>query len=174
MKEELDVLGMLDLMTLPGFCVQQGQIAACNAAARALLFTPGMEISELLQTGQKEYAAFTDGCLYLTLCCCGVSHAASLRRIADRIEEIHKGIGGMSEKYRGPQLFAHDQGKDQPHQDRRKHRAAEDRTVFFWINRKLALLHRRTSLPNSWFIIPRPHEKSNLFFKKALVNGGTV
>lgn len=83
MKEELDVLGMLDLMTLPGFCVRQGRIAACNAAAQALLFAPGMEITQLLQTGQREYAAFSGGCLYLTVSCCGVSHAASLRRYGD-------------------------------------------------------------------------------------------
>ena len=59
--------GMLDLMIRPGFCVENNQIVYANPSAQALLLQPGMDIRELLLTGQEEYAAFREGCLYLQL-----------------------------------------------------------------------------------------------------------
>lgn len=59
--------GMLDLMIRPGFCVQNNQIIYANQAAHALLLQSGMDVRELLLTGQDEYAAFRKGCLYLQL-----------------------------------------------------------------------------------------------------------
>lgn len=67
MEEKKDLLGMLDLMTQPGFCVKDNCITAVNAAAKGLFLTPGMEVQSLLLTGREEYAAFSGGCLYLTV-----------------------------------------------------------------------------------------------------------
>lgn len=83
MNEELDVLGMIELMALPGFCVQQGQITHCNSAAQALLFAPGMKVSEILKDGAQEYSSFSEGCLFLTLVCAGIRYSASVRRYRD-------------------------------------------------------------------------------------------
>ena len=59
--------GMLDLLIRPGFYVQNHTIVYANQAAQALLLPPGMDIRELLLTGQEEYASFREGCLYLQL-----------------------------------------------------------------------------------------------------------
>ena len=67
MEERLDALGMLDLMVRPGFCVKDNVIVKANQAALSLMLTPGSTICDLLHTGKNEYAAFQDGCLYLTL-----------------------------------------------------------------------------------------------------------
>ncbi len=67
MNERNDITGMLDLLTLPGFCVQNQIITAANAAAEGLLLSVGTDISGLFLTGKQEYAAFAGGCLYLTL-----------------------------------------------------------------------------------------------------------
>jgi len=67
MEYKKDPFGMLDLMIRPGFCVKENRIVHVNAAAKALLLTPGMEIAPLLQTGREEYDTFQGGCLYLKL-----------------------------------------------------------------------------------------------------------
>jgi len=67
MEMKKEISGMLDLMTRPGFFVKDDQITAVNLAAQGMLLTPGTNIRELLLTGQEEYAAFQEGCLYLTL-----------------------------------------------------------------------------------------------------------
>ena len=67
MEEKKDTLGMLDLVIRPGFCVRNNQIVKVNQAAESLFITPGTDIRPLLLTGAEEYAAFTGGCLYLTL-----------------------------------------------------------------------------------------------------------
>lgn len=59
--------GMLDLLIRPGFCVQNHTIVYANQAAQALLLSSGMDIRELLLTGQEEYHGFREGCLYLQL-----------------------------------------------------------------------------------------------------------
>lgn len=81
MEERTDALGMLDLMVQPGFCVQNNTIVKVNPAAAALLLTPGREIRDLLLTGKEEYAAFQDGCLYLTLQFGGENWGASVTRM---------------------------------------------------------------------------------------------
>ena len=58
---------MLDLLTYPAFSVADGKISYCNEAASSLFLFPGTDIFSLLQTGQEEYAAFTEGHLYLTV-----------------------------------------------------------------------------------------------------------
>ena len=83
MDERNDIMGMLDLMVLPGFCVENQKITKVNPAAQGLLLTPGTEILPLLRTGQQEYAAFRGGCLYLTLSIGGLSCGASVTRVGN-------------------------------------------------------------------------------------------
>ncbi|MBQ7001918.1 MAG: HAMP domain-containing histidine kinase [Oscillospiraceae bacterium] len=67
MERKIDCFGMLDLMMRPGFCVKNTEIVHVNPAAQAFLLTVGTDIQTLLLTGQEEYRAFTDGCLYVKL-----------------------------------------------------------------------------------------------------------
>jgi len=67
MEDQKDVLGLLDLLTAPGFCVKNNQIIRVNAAASALLFAEGMDVSGILSSGQEEYRHFSGGCLCLTV-----------------------------------------------------------------------------------------------------------
>ncbi len=84
MEGKKEVSGMLDLMLQPGFCVKENQIIQVNAAAQALLITPGSDVRELLRTGQAEYDAFGSGCLYLKLKLPGQDRGASVTRVADQ------------------------------------------------------------------------------------------
>ena len=83
MEEKKDTLGMLDLVIRPGFCVKENQIIKVNQAAESLFITPGTDIRPLLLTGSEEYAAFTGGCLYLTLSLSSHSCGASVTRVDD-------------------------------------------------------------------------------------------
>lgn len=84
MDERNDIMGMLDLMVCPGFCVKNQKIEKLNPAAESLLLTPGTDIQQLLLTGRQEYGEFQGGCLYLTLSVGGQSYGASVSRIGDR------------------------------------------------------------------------------------------
>lgn len=83
-----DVLGLLDR---PAFCVQNGIITAVNAAAAGRMIETGTPISDILQTGQEEYQAFSDGCLYLSLSVAEQTLGASVTKMPDcdifRIEQ---------------------------------------------------------------------------------------
>lgn len=81
MNERNDIMGMLDLMVLPGFCVQNNMIIKLNPAAEGLLLEPGMDIHPLLHTGRQEYLDFSGGCLYLTLSLGGQFCGASVTRV---------------------------------------------------------------------------------------------
>ena len=83
MEERLDALGMLDLMVPPGFCVKDNVIIKANQAALGMLLTPGRTVADLLHTGKEEYAAFQNGCLYLTLKLDGENWAASVTRMGE-------------------------------------------------------------------------------------------
>lgn len=78
-----DMLGMLDLMVCPGFCVKEKEIVKVNPAARGLLLEPGTDVRALLLTGREEYDAFRGGCLYLSLSISGQAHGASVVRMED-------------------------------------------------------------------------------------------
>ena len=67
MEEQKNALGMLDLLTAPGFCVKENKIIKVNAAAAALLFEEGMDVSAMLSSGSSEYKAFSHGCLCLSV-----------------------------------------------------------------------------------------------------------
>lgn len=83
MDERNNIMGMLDLMVSPGFCVQNHTIIKRNPAAESLLLPQGTDILPLLHTGQQEYAEFESGCLYLTLCLGGQLFGASVTRLGD-------------------------------------------------------------------------------------------
>ncbi len=72
---------MLDLLMRPAFSVKDGIVTARNRAAAQYMIEPGCPISQLLATGQEEYAAFRDGCLYLQLSICDKSRGASVTHI---------------------------------------------------------------------------------------------
>ena len=80
MEQLENMIGMLDLMVRPGFCVKDGVIAGVNQSAGARMICPGTPIRELLLTGQEEYSEFTGGCLYLTLDLGGQHTGASVTR----------------------------------------------------------------------------------------------
>ena len=80
MDQELDAMGMLDLIVRPGFCVKDQIVVKCNPAAQALLLREGMEVAPILAIGKTEYSEFTGGCLYLTLDIFGVQAGASVYR----------------------------------------------------------------------------------------------
>ncbi len=83
MDEKKDIMGMLDLLVSPGFCVQNQKIVKLNPAAESLLLAQGTDILPLLHTGHQEYADFEGGCLYLTLCLGGQHFGASVTRLGD-------------------------------------------------------------------------------------------
>lgn len=76
-------LGLLDLMTRPGFCVKDKKIVKINSAAESLRLELDSPVNKWLATGKKEYLEFTEGCLYLTLDIYGVHRGASVTRMGD-------------------------------------------------------------------------------------------
>lgn len=83
MEEKNNCFAVLDLMLQPGFCVKDHIITNVNQAAEGLLITPGLDIRNFLLTGSEEYAAFTGGCLYLTLNLSQNGRGASVTRMED-------------------------------------------------------------------------------------------
>lgn len=67
MEKKSEILGLLDMMTRPGFCTKDFVIVKANPAARQLMLETGMDIRELLCTGIEELDNLSDGCLCLTL-----------------------------------------------------------------------------------------------------------
>lgn len=83
MEEQKDSLRLLDMMTQPVFCVKENRIVNVNAAAQQLFLMEGQELAPLLLTGSEEYAAFREGCLYLTLDIAGQPTEACVRKWED-------------------------------------------------------------------------------------------
>lgn len=83
MEEQKDALGMLDLLTVPGFCVKNNQIIKANPAASALFFAEGMDVSGIVSSGLEEYLQFSGGCLCLTVEKEGIVWNASVTRQQD-------------------------------------------------------------------------------------------
>ena len=83
MEQQYDALELLDLMREPAFCVRGGIIVKVNPAASAYLIETGSEAAALLLTGAEEYAAFSGGCLYLTLKVGGGPMGAAVTRVQD-------------------------------------------------------------------------------------------
>lgn len=72
---------MLELMESPAFCVKDGIILYANRAALQRMVAVNTDITQLLATGEEEYAAFTKGCLYLSVTIAGASCGASVTRM---------------------------------------------------------------------------------------------
>ncbi len=83
MAQSNDIFGMLNLMVRPGFCVRDGKIVEINQNAEGFMLSPGDAIAPLLHTGHEEYAAFTGGCLYLTLKLADQIRGASVTRMGE-------------------------------------------------------------------------------------------
>ena len=67
MEFQTDLPGWLNRYSCPAFFVKENIITFCNQVAESCLLSPGMDIRELLLTGDEEYAGFQGGCLYLKL-----------------------------------------------------------------------------------------------------------
>lgn len=89
---------ILELMDRAAFCVIDGRIVYANAAASARLICAGDPVAPLIQIGAEEYAAFCQGCLYLTLSIGGARCDASVTAI----DECHvfSLTGGSTEQLR--------------------------------------------------------------------------
>ena len=81
MEVQKELSEMLEHIPQPGFCVMENQVAALNAAARGLFLAAGTDIRPLLLTGREEYAAFSGGCLCLTLKVGDQSRSAVVTRV---------------------------------------------------------------------------------------------
>ena len=83
MVEHSDRIALVELMLRPAFCVKDYTMIHVNRAAESLLLTAGTDVRELLLTGKEEYAAFSGGCLYLTLQLSATQMGASVVRVED-------------------------------------------------------------------------------------------
>lgn len=83
MEETKNIMGMLDLMVRPAFCVKDGEILHANQAAQSYMISPGTPVCDLLSTGLEEYGDFSEGCLYLTLQLGGRGCGAAVTRFED-------------------------------------------------------------------------------------------
>lgn len=64
---ERELARILELPVCPAFTVEDGRLRLVNDKAAAMLLRPGDPVEPLLATGAAELAAFTDGCLCLTV-----------------------------------------------------------------------------------------------------------
>ena len=76
-----NIIQMLELMLQPAFAAKDGRIVYLNQAAQSCMLENDSELSNLILSGQDEYAQFSDGCLYLTLTVAGHTQNASVTRI---------------------------------------------------------------------------------------------
>lgn len=81
MEQSRDLAGMLDLIIRPAFAVTDGVVHYTNPAAKSCMIDLGTPVSELMETGEEEYAGMTGGCLYLTLLIQGQRFEASATRM---------------------------------------------------------------------------------------------
>lgn len=83
MEQITHVMEMLNLMMHPAFCVRHGILLGVNPEAQRCMLTQGMAVTDILSTGKEEYAAFSSGCLYLTVNVCQHTWGASVTRVDD-------------------------------------------------------------------------------------------
>lgn len=83
MEEQRKISDLLDRISQPGFLVKENIIQNVNQAAQALLLMPGQVFSDLLHTGNEEYADFQEGQICLTLLIGEKKHSASISRMED-------------------------------------------------------------------------------------------
>lgn len=83
MEHTEDMLTMLDQIPSPAFFVQNGIITHGNAPALQRQIPIRGDIQSILLTGQKEYAEFAGGCLYLTIRLCDIPSSVSITKLHD-------------------------------------------------------------------------------------------
>ena len=76
---------ILELPGEPTFTVENGRLGLVNEKAAALLLRSGDPVEPMLATGAAELAAFSDGCLCLTVCAAGRVYPAAVERVQDRL-----------------------------------------------------------------------------------------
>ena len=83
MEQQTEEFEILDLIPRPTFGVRAGVISRLNPPAKKLFLREGLSLSPLLESGSADYAAFSDGMLYLTLVIHGQRFGASVVRVKD-------------------------------------------------------------------------------------------
>jgi signal transduction histidine kinase len=81
MSEQTPITEILSFISAPAFSVYDGVITHCNDAAQKLLFYPETPVTSMLEQNKAEYAAFQEGCLYITLSHNNCSYSASVVRV---------------------------------------------------------------------------------------------
>lgn len=81
MEERIEQTELLALIGRPAFLVRDAAVVAVNDAARRRMVSVGDPLDALLATGEDEYAAFTDGELYLRLHIAGHDCGAAVSRL---------------------------------------------------------------------------------------------
>ena len=79
--EKQNIMGMLELILRPAFCVHDGNIVYANRQAQDRGIVTGTSIDRLLVTGAEEYAALNNSCLYLTMQVEGIRFGASVTQV---------------------------------------------------------------------------------------------
>jgi signal transduction histidine kinase len=87
MKQHSDLNIMLQQLSQPAFLVEEGQIAAVNAAASACLVREGQALSDFLISGSAEYGDFETGSLFVTVSLCGIQRDACVTRM-DQVDLV--------------------------------------------------------------------------------------
>lgn len=83
MDKQKEILGILELMTAPAFCVKDAKVDEMNQAAKQLMLEKGTPIFSLLGDQAAEYEAFDGGCLFVTLDLSGIPMSTTVNRIGD-------------------------------------------------------------------------------------------
>ena len=83
MEQMKDSPGLLDLLSQPGFLVQENTIVRVNAPAAAMQVAVGTPIADLFDSCGEDYGAFSGGCLYLTLSLSGLATGACVLRMEE-------------------------------------------------------------------------------------------
>lgn len=83
MSQAQDLKTMLEQLRTPAFLVRDGVITERNTAAAQHLAEIGTKISDILVTGQEEYADFQSGNLYLTVQLSGTVYPSAVTQLME-------------------------------------------------------------------------------------------
>ncbi len=83
MEQLENIMGTLELLVRPAFCVRDGIIQGVNRDAQRHLITVGTRVQDLIPDGKEEYAEFREGCLYLNLDLEQENYGVSITRRGD-------------------------------------------------------------------------------------------
>ena len=83
MDKQKQIIGMLELMTAPAFCVRDGKVDQMNIAAQQLMLQSGTPLSDLLGSQMAEYLRFDGGCLFVTLNLNGFELGATINCVGE-------------------------------------------------------------------------------------------